>query len=155
MRILARTLLAFALFLGLGATSAFAADKHATPDEAMAMVKRAVQYLKDNGREKAFAEFSNPHGSFVNGELYIFVFNMNGVNLAHGNNTKIIGKSLIDMRDHDGRPIIRSFIDIAKTKGAGWFDYKWPNPVTQTVELKSSYIEKYEDLIVGVGIYKG
>lgn len=135
--------------------AALAADKLATPDEAIAMVKRAVQYLKDNGREKAFAEFSNPKGSFVDRELYIVVFSLNGVNLAHGNNTKIIGKNLLEMKDNDGKPIIRSFIEIANTKGSGWFDYKWPNPVSRVVESKSTYLEKYQDLIIGVGIYKG
>lgn len=148
-------LLAAAILSLSVSSAALAADKPATPDEAVAMVKRAVKFLKDNGRDKAFAEFSNPKGSFVDRELYIVVFNMNGVNLAHGNNTKIIGKNLIDMKDNEGRPIIRSFIDIAKTKGSGWFDYKWPNPVSQVVEGKSTYLEKYEDLIVGVGIYKG
>jgi cytochrome c len=145
-----------ATFLALSFTgAALATDKQATPDEAVAMVKRAVKFLKENGREKAFAEFSNPKGSFVDRELYIVVFSMNGINLAHGNNTKIIGKNLIDMKDNEGRPIIRNFIDIAQTKGSGWFDYKWPNPVSRAVEGKSTYLEKYEDLIVGVGIYKG
>ncbi len=135
--------------------AASAADKPATPDEAVAMVKRAVKFLKDNGRDKAFSEFSNPKGSFVDRELYIVVFSMTGTNLAHGNNSKIIGKDLIDMKDNDGKPIIRNFITIAQTKGSGWFDYKWPNPVTHAIESKSTYLEKFEDIIVGVGIYKG
>ncbi|MES2151794.1 MAG: cache domain-containing protein [Pseudomonadota bacterium] len=145
-------LLAVGLALALGQPAWAAAP--ASADEAVAMVKRAVQYMKENGREKAFAEFSNPKGSFVDRELYIVVFNMDGVNLAHGNNAKIIGKNLIDLKDNDGKFIIKNFIEIANTKGKGWSDYKWPNPVTKAIEAKSTYLEKVDDLMVGVGIYQ-
>jgi signal transduction histidine kinase len=79
---------------------------------------------------------------------------MNGNNLAHGNNPKMVGKNLLEMKDHEGKFIIKSFIDTASSKGKGWVDYKWPNPVTKAVEQKSSYIEKVDNLIVGAGIYK-
>ncbi|HCE07957.1 MAG TPA: histidine kinase, partial [Oxalobacteraceae bacterium] len=39
-------------------------------------------------------------------------------------------------------------------KGKGWVDYKWPNPATKILEAKSSYVERYEDVYVGCGIYK-
>ena len=35
----------------------------------VAFVESATDYAKEHGREKALAEFSNPNGSFVNGEL--------------------------------------------------------------------------------------
>lgn len=132
---------------------ALAADT-GTPAQAIAMVKKAGEYLKTNGKEKAFAEFSNTAGSFKDRDLYIMVYDMNGVNLAHGANAKLIGKSLIDLKDADGTPIVKNFVDMANTKGKGWIDYKWPNPVSKAIEQKSTYIEKHGDVLIGTGVYK-
>ncbi|HEY4542063.1 MAG TPA: cache domain-containing protein [Noviherbaspirillum sp.] len=131
------------------------AGERGSAEEAIAMVKKAVASIEKNGREKAFAEFNDPkNADFHDRDLYIFVYDMNGVNVSHGVNPKLIGKNLLDMKDTDGKPIIRGFIDAAKAKGKGWYDYKWPNPVTKAIEQKSAYIEQSGDLIVGSGIYK-
>lgn len=143
----------FALALS---NNVIAADQKGSADEAVAMVKKAVAYLKANGKEKAFAEFANlSNHQFHDRDLYIFVYDFNGVAVAHGNNPKMVGKNLLEMKDNEGTFIIKGFIDVAKTKGKGWVDYKWPNPVTKALEQKSGYIEKTDgDLIVGSGIYK-
>lgn len=132
--------------------AAIAAEK-GTADEAVAMVKKGVAFVKANGKEKAFAEFSNKSGQFVDRDLYIMVYDMQGNNKAHGSNAKLIGKNLIDIKDADGVYIVKGLIDVAN-KGKGWFDYKWPNAVTKAVEPKSTYVEKVDDVLIGVGIYK-
>lgn len=133
-----------------------AAGERGTPDEAMAMVKRAAAYLKENGKDKAFAEFNNPKGQFVDRDMYIFAFlaNGDGIERANGANIKLVGKMLLDLKDADGKFIVREFFDVANTKGHGWVNYKWPNPVTKAIEGKSTYIEKVDDVILGCGIYK-
>jgi len=45
-------------------------------------------------------------------------------------------------------------VAMSKGPGSGWIDYKWPNPLTNKIEDKSSYVEKMGDYFVGVGIYK-
>jgi cytochrome c len=134
---------------------AMAAESGGSAEEAVALVKRAVAYVKANGREKAFAEFSNPKGQFVDRSLYIYVYDLKGTSLAigNGNAAKMVGKNMIDMRV-EGVALIRGLIDVANTKGAGWFDYKWPNPVTGAIEMKSGYVEKLDDIMIGSGIYK-
>lgn len=103
------------------------------------LVKTAAAYFLRNGSEATFALISNPRGPFVNGDIYLFVYDMNGVNMAHGNNPVLVGQNLIDLVDNRGVKIIRSLIDIAKTKGKGWLDYTWRN------EFKRSYVEKIVD----------
>lgn len=148
------TALLAGILAGLLSFSAAASDK-GSADEAVAMVKKAVALIEKEGKDAAFSQFGDSQNkAFHDRDLYIFVYDMNGVNVAHGINPKLVGKSLIDMKDNDGKPIIRGFVDIAKTKGKGWHDYKWPNPVTKAIEQKSAYIEKVGDLIVGSGIYK-
>ncbi len=134
--------------------AAGAADAYATKDEAMALVKKGVAYIKANGREKAFAAFSDPKGEFVDRELYISVFDSKGVNLAHGANKKIIGKDMMEYRDPDGKYPIKEGLEIAKTKGSGWFEFKFLNPITKEMQTKTAYAERYEDIALWVGAYK-
>lgn len=133
--------------------AAWATEK-GTAAEATAMVKKGVEFVKANGKEKAFAEFNNPTGQFIKGDLYVMVYDMDGINKAHGANPKLIGKNLIDIKDANGVFIVKNFIEVAKGKGKGWVDYKWPNNITKAVEMKSTYVEKVDDVLIGVGIYK-
>lgn len=130
-----------------------AAEK-GTPAEAEAMVKKAIAYMKSAGREVALAEVSNPKGQFVDRDLYVFVYDINGKCVAHGLNQKMVGVDLIDMKDPDGKAYVQERVQIAKTKGKGWQDYKFTNPLSKKLEPKTAYVEKYEDLIVGCGVYK-
>ena len=136
-----------------GAGVAAAADM-GTKDEAVAMVKKAVGFIKANGAEKAYAEFSNPKGQFVDRDLYIAVYDMNGKCLAHGANAKMIGRDLLDNKDVDGKEFVKERVEMMKKQPSGWQDYKFRNPTSNQVEPKSMYIERVNDVIVGCGIYK-
>ena len=143
-----------ALALGALALPAVAADK-ATANEAVAMVKKAAALVKSDGKEKAFAAFADPaNKDFHDRDLYIYVYDLNGVSLAHGANPKMVGKNLLNMKDNEGKPMIQEMVKVAKEKGSGWVDYKWPNPVTKAVEAKSGYVERVDDILVGSGVYK-
>jgi cytochrome c len=133
--------------------SAFAADKD-TAEEATAMVKKAVAFLKANGKDKAVAEFNNPRGQFVDRDLYIFVIDKDGTTLANGVNARLVGKNVMELKDADGKYFIKTLLDIGNTKGKGWLEYKWSNQTTQKMELKATYVEKADDLLVACGIYK-
>ncbi len=141
------------IILAFVAVSSFAQGKPGTPAEAEAMVKKAIEFYKANGAQKAFAEFSNPKGKFVKGDLYVFVYDLNGKCVAHGSNAKQIGKDLIELKDNDGVPFVKARIEIAKTKGKGWQNYNWTNPITKKIEKKTAYVEKADDYIFGCGAY--
>jgi hypothetical protein len=135
----------------LGLTGAAVASSVA---EATALVDKAIAFYKANGKDKALAEFSNPKGQFVKGELYIFILDLNGVVLAHGANEKLINKDMSQLKDTDGKLFIQEALQTAKSKGSGWVDYKWTNPTTKKVEAKSTYVKKVDELIFCCGIYK-
>lgn len=147
-----KSLLVSLSFVAL-APSAMATEK-GTSDQAVAMVKQAVALVASAGKEKAFAAFNDPNGQFVKGDLYVMAYDFEGNNKAHGSNAKLVGKNLLDIKDANGVFIVKSFIEVAKTKGKGWVDYKWPNKVTKEVENKTTYVEKTGDILIGVGIYK-
>ena len=123
-------------------------------DEAKTLVEKGIQFYKANGKDKALAEFSNPKGQFVKGELYIFIWDLNGMVLAHGTNQKLIGKDVSGLKDADGKLFVKDGLELAKSKGSGWGDYKWTNPVTKKMDDKTTFVKKVDDLIFCCGIYK-
>ncbi len=138
------------LFLIL--TLTFPALGAGTPEEAKALVEKAIIFYKANGREKALAEFSNPRGLLVKGDLYIFAYNPEGTIIAHGGDPKLVGQDFIDVKDADGKYFAREFIKIGPE--GGWVDYKWTNYLTKKIEAKTAYLKRIDDVIIGCGAYK-
>jgi cytochrome c len=130
------------------------AGESATAQEAEAMVKKGVAFLKANGKEKAYAVFSDKKGHFVDRDLYITVYRLDGMMMAHGANEKMIGRNMIELKDVDGKEFVRERVELAKSKGVFWQDYKFTNPVSKKVEPKSMYCERVEDVVVCGGVYK-
>jgi cytochrome c len=128
---------------------------HGTADEAKAMVDRAVAMIKQGGAETAFAAINDPASKdFHDRDLYVFVRSMDGNTVAHGANKGMIGHTSLDLKDADGKLYNKEMIDLATTKGSGWVDYRWVNPVDKKIEQKSSFVEKVGDYVVGAGFYK-
>lgn len=130
------------------------AQTKATAAEATAMVKKGVAFIKANGKEKGHAEISNKKGQFNDRDLYLVVYGLDGTVHAHGANERLIGKNVIDLKDIDGKPYVQERVDLAKSKGTFWQDYKFTNPTTKKIEAKAVYCEKLEDAVVCGGIYK-
>ena len=146
--------LLIACLFSLSAVGMVFASGMGTGPEAEALVKKAIAYMKANGKEKAFKEFSNPKGAFVDRDLYLTVYDLNGKCLAHGANSAMVGKDLIGLKDPDGKEFVKERVETAKVKDKFWLDYKFTNPVTKKIEPKSMYSEKVGDVIINCGIYK-
>jgi cytochrome c len=144
-----KKLLLVALLIFGFAASAGAAD-HATPDEAKAMAIKAADYLKANGPEKAFSAFKAPDGGYRDRDLYVVVQDNKGTMVFHPLNQALVGKSMLDLKDVDGKPFNR---EVQAIKDAGWVEYKWLDPQTKTVAPKKSYVINIGDYIVMVGAY--
>ena len=131
-------------------------SKQGTAADAQAMVQKAIAHIKKVGRDKAFADFSSKQPPWVDRDLYVVVYDMKGKVLAHGSNEKMIGKDVIELRDNDGKYFVKERVEMM-SKGPdakGWQDYKFMNPVSRQIEPKQMYLRRFEDVIVGCGIYK-
>jgi signal transduction histidine kinase len=144
---------AVAMLVSAGAIAASKAE-FATKDEAQAMVKKGVAFVKANGKDKGYAEISNKQGQFIDRDLYLVVYGLDGVVRAHGANEKMIGKNLIDLKDVDGKEFVRERVELGKAKPNFWQDYKFTNPVSKKVEPKTMYCERLDDTVLCGGIYK-
>jgi cytochrome c len=132
------------------------ADDNHTPEQAKALVQKAVEYLKREGKEKALAVFSDPKGEFVDGDLYLIVFDaVDGklTMLAHGVNKALIGKASIDVRDANGKAFNRETLGALATADDYWVTYVWTNPITKKLAQKKSYFTRVGDVIIGAGVY--
>ncbi|NRR29907.1 cache domain-containing protein [Oxalobacteraceae bacterium] len=129
------------------------ADDFATKAEAEAMVKKGLVYLKANGKDKAYAEVSKKDGQFIDRDLYLVIYGLDGIVRAHGANAKMIGKNLIDIKDVDGKAFVRERVEMAKKKTPFWQEYKFTNPVSGKIEPKAMYCQPEDDLILCGGIY--
>jgi cytochrome c len=124
-----------------------------TKQDVVDFVNEAIAYAKANGKDKAIAEFNNPKGKFVRGELYIYAYNWDGVALANGGNPALAGQNLIDMTDPNGVKVIQSLIKVARA-GGGWVDYVWPYPKTKINEPKVGYANGVDSTWwLGSGMY--
>jgi len=131
------------------------AEERATEAEAQAMVRKAATFYKKNGQDRTIAELVKSPGPFVDRDLYVTIYTLDGVLLAHIN-PKIVGKNLIELRDPDGKPFVRERVEAARgsPSASGWQDYKYSNPVTKKVEPKRMYWERHDGLIFACGAYR-
>ncbi len=144
----------FTVMILLVSGSAYA-EEVGSRDEAVAMVKRVQSMFKEKGAEATFALVTKQDSKFKDRDLYPFIYDLKGVNVAHGAKPQLVGKNLLKLKDQGGKLLIKEMVDLAQGSKTGWVDYRWPNPVTNKIDEKSSYIEKLGDnYFVGVGIYK-
>lgn len=135
------------------ATPATAADL-GTPEEAKALAERAATAYESLGREDAFIASNDKTGEFVDRDLYVFVLDQEGTVLAHGANEKLIGKSLLNIKDVNGVLFVQDMVETAKSQGTGWVNYSWTHPITKKIAPKTSYLISRGNVIIGVGAYK-
>jgi signal transduction histidine kinase len=149
--------LAFGCVLAVIVAFAAGVVHAATLDEAKAITEKAAEFWKANGKEKALAEFNNPNGQFVKGDVYVVALDFKGNVLAHGGNPKLVGANLWNQKDPGGvKYLVREQIEVAKTKGSGWVEFVWANPVTKKVQPKKAWVIRigHEDYLVNCGVFQ-
>lgn len=143
------------LVVGFALAAPVGAAEFGTADEAVALAKKAIAYVKEVGVEKAAAEFTNDTtGKWKDRDLYITLVDKDGIRLAHGMNPKLVGKSYLESVDVTGKAFGKEGMEGGATKGSGWVDYMFKDPLSQKQLPKTSYYEKSGEYLYVVGIYK-
>ena len=156
---LLKSCLVSAVFAGAQAFAAGPAPavaEHGSKAEAQEMVKKALALIKSAGPEAAYKTFTeHPNGAFKDRDLYVFVYDFQGNCLAQGANPKMVGRNFIDLKDIEGRELLKDQVKMIKAKNAGWYGpYKFNNPVTNKVDTKEAYCERgVGDTYLCVGAY--
>jgi len=145
-----RTLIPFVLCLAVAAP--LAAGEKATPEEAQALLAKAVKAIETQGEEKALAAFNDPKGGYRDRELYVFCTGTDNKMSAHAD-PAMIGVDATTLKDPDGKEVGKEMAAL-RTKGEGVVEYRWKNPVSGEVEPKVSYLKSAGNQLCGVGAYK-
>lgn len=129
----------------------------ASKEKLVTLVDKAAALIQKEG-ESAFAEFRKKGSEWFQGDLYIFVDDMEGKNLCHPVTPGLEGKNLLDMKDAEGKEFVREMIDLLKTKDAGWVEYSFAKPGAAAPLKKIAYVKKTmmpsgTAVLAGAGIY--
>ncbi len=142
-----------ALSLTIAAVPALANSP--TEKDAIAMVERGVALVKAKGKDEMMKKINAKDADYVQGELYMDIRDLKtGIVLAHPYNPSIVGKDLTDVPDANGKKYRREIIELAAAKGKGWVDYQYKNPTSGKIEPKTTFIQRVDDVVLEVGIYK-
>jgi cytochrome c len=125
-----------------------------TPKDAQQLLKKAVAYMNEVGKEKAVKEFGDPKGKFIYKDVYISVYDLQGGVVNHPFTKAFIGKNFVNMKDSDGKLFMKEIMDTANSKGSGVIEYKFSHPKTKKVQSKIAYFEKVGDVILSASAYK-
>jgi len=85
---------------------------------------------------------------------YMFVYDLNGINIVHGSNAALEGRNLIDLKDPNGVLLIRELINAGK-KGGGFVTYMWDEKTRGGLTPKLGYAAAMLNnrWIIGSGFY--
>ncbi|SLN46163.1 Oxygen sensor histidine kinase NreB [Pseudooceanicola marinus] len=72
-------------------------------------------------------------------EGFFFVYDYDGTNLVSPRQTDMIGENWWDLRDGNGKYVVREFIETAR-EGTGYVTHLWPKPDTGEEALMVSYV---------------
>lgn len=142
-----------------GATDAYPPQHEETRD-LVDLVAAAAELVSEQGVAAACEEFRRPDSRWFHGEVYVFVNDLQGTSLCHPAKPSLEGRSVLDLRDPYGKPIVQKFQRETEDDGEGWVHYLWPRPGAGTNFVwKTSYVRRTatpggDPVIVGSGRYQ-
>ena len=148
------------LLIATGAMTILATQVHAeergTKEEAIALMNSAMAHVKKVGVTKAFDDFTNDKATWNSKDLYVSAVDWKGNSLAHGFNPKQVGRNLWEVKDNNGVFLIQEIVKTAQSKGEGWVNYQWPDPLTKKMADKTSLVRHIPgtEACLIVGIYR-
>jgi signal transduction histidine kinase len=134
----------------LTAAVAAVAGEYGTPEEAKAMLEKAVAAVKEN-KAQALEMFTKGEGGFKQGDLYPYCGGPDGKFTAH---PKLVGESLKDLQDKTGKPFGQEIYAKAQEGEIAEVPYMWPRPGEEEPVQKVAYVTKVDDQVCAVGYYK-
>jgi methyl-accepting chemotaxis protein len=124
-----------------------------SPEEAVALVQRAVAQRQRSSKEAFLRELTAPANGFFDRDMYVFVLDEAGRYLAFGGNAAKVGTRVQDVPGIDGAGLLQT-IQTQAAYEPGWVEYDITNPTTGTVQTKMSYVQSVDGLSLGCGVYK-
>ena len=108
-----------------------------TLSEAQKMVKSEISAMRYRGQD------------------YLWIFDTDAKQLAHGTSQKDVGNNLINFTDPNGKKVYVAFLDVIRRGGEGYVDYVWTKAGSTTPEPKVTFVKLYQPWgwILATGVY--
>jgi len=128
--------------------------RQASADEAHDLVERAMAHIAAVGRDRAFADFHDAEGGYIDRDLYIFVFDRNGTIGVFGSRPALVGQPAGAIPGLEPTTFLERAWGAAEA-GGGWIQYEVVSPGTREVTPKESYILPLgHSEFIGCGAYR-
>ena len=86
---------------------------------------------------------------------YLFIYNFDGLSLYHPISKDRVGNTYYELKDKEGKEVIKELIDISKKPNGGYVEYLWYKLAIFKDTKKVSYANSYKDWnwTIGRGVY--
>ena len=132
------------------------AGESATKEECINMSNKALEMIEKEGLAAVVPQINDKKGSFVWKDSYVCLLDAKDAKmLAHPYYPEsMMGVSMINIKDLDGKETFKEFLTVANTEGKGWVDYIHSD-TNGVAREKISYVLKSEkeNIILLAGIY--
>ena len=128
-------------------------SERGTPDEARAMLQKAIAHYNSAGREQALADFNGRVEPYFDRDLYVVCMDSNHLETANGGFPEYVGTSSDALTDTEGNPLGKTVWDSASNTVVKSVHYYWINPVSGQTEPKVLFYQKVGSDVCGVGAY--
>jgi len=147
---------ALATFMMVFTIGSLTAEESATPEEVIAKVKAAADFLSKEG-EAGLAQFNDPKGPWIYKDTYVFVYNCKKDIVEGHPMSKVLGVKVTGIMDKkDGTyPVGVNLCKVVENPNGGWVEYFWNKLGSDVPVRKISYMLKVpgQPYEVGAGIY--
>ncbi len=128
--------------------------RQGTADQARQLVFDALVHLRSAGFDQAVRDFHDPHGGFIDRDMYIFIFDRRGYYVVHGAMPEKDRTDLRAIPGLDAENLIADAWEACDQDQGGWVNYTITNPITRDVQAKISYVVPLDDeRLLGCGCY--
>ncbi|HYH39685.1 MAG TPA: cache domain-containing protein [Azospirillum sp.] len=89
------------------------------------------------------------------GSQYFWINDLSGKMLMHPLNEKLVGTSILELKDAKGYRIFADMIDLVNRQGGGYYSYWWKTSADPEPREKISYVTGFPEWkwVIGTGIY--
>lgn len=128
----------------LHADDRLSAYMYADTRQLVRLVEDAATLMEREGAA-AFTAFGRKGSRWFNDQSFLFVYDHAGTNLFHPTMPELVGKNLMDLRDMNGKPLIRFITGVCKQQENDahvWVFYFWHERNEFEPKWKSAYVRK-------------
>ena len=131
--------------------------RQGSADEARGLVEAAQRHIAQTGWAIAVKAFNDPHGAFVDRDMYLFALDRSGRYHVYGARPEFVGRVIHELPNVSAKQaddFLREAWSAAE-QGQGWIEYDGSDLDSGETRSKTAFILAVDDdVFIGCGIYR-